>query len=228
MTNFEYKFIYGKYLDLFNNYSEKVFSTVKTETRLADAMKYSFFAGGKRIRPVLALALTDILGGTAEEILPFALALECVHTYSLIHDDLPALDGDVLRRGKPTCHVKFDESTAILAGDALLNFAFEHCLKTAKTEKDIKALLYLANCSGYNGMLGGQQLDIESEKKEGNETGSHSCAGCGNIPCRDCQDLRSARLPYFFQTRLRTDPEWKYRHGRGKWRGQRWAQHPGT
>ena len=163
MKHAEYKNLYNKYLDLFNEYSEKVFSSVKSPNMLAEAMKYSFFAGGKRIRPVLMLAFTDSLHGDLNEVLPFALALECIHTYSLIHDDLPALDGDVLRRGKPTCHVQFNESTAILAGDALLNFAFEHALKNCLNIKHIKALQALAELSGYRGMLSGQQTDIESE-----------------------------------------------------------------
>lgn len=163
MKNAEYKNLYNKYLDLFNEYSEKVFSSVKSDNKLAEAMKYSFFAGGKRIRPVLMLAFADSLNGDLNEVLPFALALECIHTYSLIHDDLPALDGDVLRRGKPTCHVAYDESTAILAGDALLNFAFEHSLSCISTVKHIKALQALAELSGYKGMLSGQQTDIENE-----------------------------------------------------------------
>ena len=166
MIYIDYKNRYNKYLDLFNDYSEKVFYTVQTDSKLADAMKYSFFAGGKRIRPVLTLAFFEILGGKIEEALPFAFALECIHTYSLIHDDLPALDNDVLRRGKPTCHVEFDESTAILAGDALLNFAFEHVLTNIDSIKQINALKILANLSGYEGMLGGQQTDIESEGLE--------------------------------------------------------------
>ena len=113
------------------------------------------------------LAFNDVLGGKREEILPFAFALECIHTYSLIHDDLPALDNDLLRRGKPSCHAAFGEATAILAGDALLNFAFEHTLKFVKNERQIKALSYLAECSGYSGMLGGQMEDIENEKSKG-------------------------------------------------------------
>ena len=166
MKNAEYKTTYNTYLDLFNEYSEKVFSTVESDNKLAEAMKYSFFAGGKRIRPVLLLAFADSLGGDLNEALPFSLALECIHTYSLIHDDLPALDGDVLRRGKPTCHVKYNESTAILAGDALLNFAFEHALENSNSLKHIEALKVLAKLSGYRGMLSGQQTDIESENIE--------------------------------------------------------------
>ncbi len=166
MKNVEYKTTYNKYLDLFNEYSEKVFSTVESENNLASAMKYSFFAGGKRIRPVLMLAFADILNGDLNEVLPFSLALECIHTYSLVHDDLPALDNDVLRRGKPTCHVKYNEATAILAGDALLNFAFEHSLENCSSLKHVNALKALAELSGYRGMLSGQQTDIENENSE--------------------------------------------------------------
>ncbi|MBE5742230.1 MAG: polyprenyl synthetase family protein [Clostridiales bacterium] len=165
-----YKVKYNEYLDLFNQYSEKVFSSVETPNNLANAMKYSLFAGGKRIRPVMMLAFADIIGYGAKNVLPFALALECIHTYSLIHDDLPALDNDILRRGNPTCHVKFNESTAILAGDALLNFAFEHVLENISSKKEINALLCLAKLSGYSGMLSGQQSDIEMEKKGGDES----------------------------------------------------------
>ena len=92
---------------------------------IIEAMKYSLMAGGKRIRPVLCLAAAEAVGGKPQAVLPAACALEIVHTYSLIHDDLPAMDNDDLRRGKPTCHVAFDEATAILAGDALLTLAFE-------------------------------------------------------------------------------------------------------
>ena len=166
MKHEEYKITYNKYLDLFNEYSEKVFSTVESNNNLTKAMKYSFFAGGKRIRPVLMLAFADSLGGDLKEVLPFSLSLECIHTYSLVHDDLPALDNDVLRRGKPTCHVEFNESTAILAGDGLLNFAFEHALENCKSLKHIEALKALAELSGYRGMLAGQQTDIESENTE--------------------------------------------------------------
>ena len=169
MINSQYKTEYKRYLDLFNEYSEKVFSAVKTESNLSTAMAYSFFAGGKRVRPVLMLAFADILGGDLNRALPFAFSLECIHTHSLIHDDLPALDGDVLRRGKPTCHVEFDEATAILAGDALLNLAYEHSLSSSTTLDDIHALECLAKFTGYRGMMQGQQIDVENEGKGGDE-----------------------------------------------------------
>jgi geranylgeranyl diphosphate synthase type II len=94
-------------------------------TRVSQAMTYSVMAGGKRLRPVLCIAAAETVGGDREAVLPLACALEFIHTYSLIHDDLPAMDNDDKRRGKPTCHVQFDEATAILAGDALLTLAFE-------------------------------------------------------------------------------------------------------
>lgn len=163
MNHSEFNVKYTEYIDDFISYSESVFKNVTSPNGLADAMKYSFFAGGKRIRPVLTLAFGDCLGVGSDKLLPFAFGLECIHTYSLIHDDLPCMDNDVLRRGKPTCHVRFDEATALLAGDALLNFAFEHVLSKISTKREIEALGYLAGCSGVNGMLSGQQSDKENE-----------------------------------------------------------------
>ena len=164
MKNADFKRIYSLFKEKFDAYSEEVFLSVKSKSNLADAMKYSFTAGGKRVRPVLMLYFADLLGVEESEIMPFAFSLECLHTYSLIHDDLPALDNDTLRRGKPTSHVKFGEATAILAGDALLNFAFEHALYHCDNKNKISALSYLAACSGYGGMLEGQSLDIKYEK----------------------------------------------------------------
>jgi len=136
------------------------------------AIRYSLFAGGKRLRPVLALASAEAVGGRAEDALPAAAALEMIHTYSLIHDDLPAMDNDDLRRGKPTSHVVFGEAIAILAGDALLTHAF-HVLATAAStngtpetsegERRLRAVSLLAEAAGMNGMIGGQVIDIESQ-----------------------------------------------------------------
>ena len=151
MVKVEYSSEYDNYLAIFDDYANKVFNTVNTDSNLAEAMKYSFFAGGKRVRPVLMIAATERLNGKIEKVLPYAFALECIHTYSLIHDDLPALDNDVLRRGKPTCHTAFDEATAILAGDGLLNFAFEHLLNHIVDNKDIAAAKTVAEYSGYDG-----------------------------------------------------------------------------
>ncbi len=133
-----------------------------------EAMKYSLMAGGKRIRPVLCLAAADAVGGTYQDALTAACALEMIHTYSLIHDDLPAMDNDDLRRGKPTCHVQFDEATAILAGDALLNHAFcilsdmSNC-SNEEALKKLKVINVISRGAGLHGMISGQMLDIESE-----------------------------------------------------------------
>lgn len=132
------------------------------------AMHYSLFAGGKRIRPVLVLAAAEAAGGRVDEALNTACAFECVHTYSLIHDDLPAIDNDDLRRGVPTCHKAFGEAAAILAGDALLTAAFElvAATKTSDPSRVIKVITELSKASGSAGMIGGQMVDIESEGME--------------------------------------------------------------
>lgn len=166
MDKISYDQLYSRYLRLFDEYSYDVFDCVSTNSNLADAMKYSFFAGGKRIRPVLTIAVTEFLGGSVESVLPYAFAVESIHTYSLIHDDLPALDNDVLRRGKPTNHVRFDEATAILAGDALLNLAFEVVLKNVSCKEQVSAALKIAEYSGFSGMLGGQKADMENERNQ--------------------------------------------------------------
>lgn len=131
------------------------------------AMRYSVQAGGKRVRPILCLEAARIFAGDVAHVLPVACALEFIHTYSLIHDDLPALDNDDLRRGKPTCHKKFGEATAILAGDALLTLAFE-TLANAPVEpaRRVAILSHVAASAGtVNGMIGGQVADIEAERR---------------------------------------------------------------
>ena len=131
---------------------------------LEEAMRYSLLAGGKRIRPVLALATARALGRDAHEVLPLAAALELIHTYSLIHDDLPAMDDDDLRRGRPTCHVKFGEDVAILAGDGLYAEAFRHLLRHQQAEPQnlLAAAAELAAATGANGMVGGQYIDVRA------------------------------------------------------------------
>ena len=132
------------------------------------AMRYSVFAGGKRLRPILMMNTCKMCGGDVNEVIPFACALEMIHTYSLIHDDLPAMDNDDLRRGMPTSHIKFGEATAILAGDALLNKAFEVVSQYNgnNPQRAIKAMNMLAVSSGTEGMIGGQIVDMESEGKD--------------------------------------------------------------
>lgn len=135
------------------------------------AMNYSVKAGGKRLRPMLMLETYTMFGGKEISVIaPFMAAIEMIHTYSLIHDDLPALDNDTLRRGLPTAHIKFGEAMAILAGDALLNYAFETATKAfCGDERDIKiakAMQILARKPGIYGMIGGQTVDVEEENKE--------------------------------------------------------------
>jgi geranylgeranyl diphosphate synthase type II len=135
-------------------------------SRLAEAMRYSVQGGGKRLRPILALMAGEACGADFDQALPAACALEMIHTYSLIHDDLPAMDDDELRRGRPTCHRAFDEATAILAGDALLTLAFEVTARDI-TPREVAAecVLVLAGASGMSGMVGGQMSDIEAESR---------------------------------------------------------------
>jgi geranylgeranyl diphosphate synthase type II len=136
--------------------------------RVTQAMHYSLFAGGKRLRPILCLAAAEAVGGDPGEALPVACALEMIHTYSLIHDDLPAMDDDDLRRGQPTCHKQFDEATAILAGDGLLTEAF-HTMAAIATRYEGREAVWLevmrlvADAAGYQGMVGGQMLDLLAE-----------------------------------------------------------------
>ncbi len=134
------------------------------------AMRYSVFAGGKRVRPVLMLAACEAVGGNIEAALPAACAMEMIHTYSLIHDDLPAMDNDDFRRGKPTNHKVFGEAIAILAGDALLTEAFilmsnpEH-MGRVDAQRVSRVIHEISGCAGSHGMVGGQVVDMESEGK---------------------------------------------------------------
>ncbi len=134
------------------------------EFRLMEAVRYSCLSGGKRIRPFLVTASAELFGVDEGRALRVAAAIEMVHCYSLIHDDLPAMDDDDLRRGLPTCHVKFDEATAILAGDALLTRAFEAVLSEPATHGDARVradlVVHLARAAGGEGMVGGQMLDL--------------------------------------------------------------------
>ena len=144
------------------------------QSLIYDSMKYSLEAGGKRFRPILFLQTIVLLGGTKEDYLDIACALEYIHTYSLIHDDLPAMDNDEYRRGKKTNHIDFGEDIAILAGDGLLNAAYEvlfNCIANDQTGVVTKAALSIAQAAGARGMIGGQVVDLESEHKEiGEET----------------------------------------------------------
>ncbi|MEM8721494.1 MAG: geranylgeranyl diphosphate synthase CrtE [Cyanobacteria bacterium P01_G01_bin.39] len=136
--------------------------------KIYEAMRYSLLAGGKRLRPILCLATCDLIGGTVEMAMPTACALEMIHTMSLIHDDLPAMDNDDFRRGKPTNHKVFGEDIAILAGDGLLAYAFEYVAtqtKNVAAENIIRVVARLGRTVGAAGLVGGQVLDLESEGK---------------------------------------------------------------
>jgi geranylgeranyl diphosphate synthase type II len=168
--------------DKLNSYIEMVNSALKEyikvserpEKKIYSAMEYSILAGGKRLRPVLALAVCDMLNGDENDVLPYACAVEMIHTYSLIHDDLPSMDNDDYRRGRLTNHKVFGEAMAVLAGDSLLNYAFEIMLDDAvkgeqsvlSLSKKVKAMDIIAKSSGARGMIGGQVVDLESEGKE--------------------------------------------------------------
>lgn len=138
--------------------------------KLYDAMSYSLLGGGKRVRPFLVLSVSDMLFGNRDEALTYAAALEMIHTYSLIHDDLPCMDNDDLRRGRPTCHKVYGDARAVLAGDALLTFAFEvvSADKSISAEHRIKAVELLSHAAGPSGMIAGQEMDVslEGEKIE--------------------------------------------------------------
>ena len=158
------------------------------------ASMYSLLAGGKRIRPCLMYLFAKLLRCDADEVLPFATSLEMIHTYSLIHDDLPAMDNDDLRRGKPTCHKAFGEGIALLAGDNLLNRAYEILFRQCRKGEinKIRAASYIASKAGIEGMIGGQSIDLDSEDKsidldllyelQDKKTGALLSAAC-MVPC---------------------------------------------
>lgn len=155
-----------RYTALIEAYLADCFREEAPQQELFDAMRYSLLAGGKRLRPMLTLALCEICGGSAEEALPFAAAVEMVHTYSLIHDDLPCMDNDDYRRGKPTNHKVYGEAVAVLAGDALLTAAFSQLAAASlPAERVVRAVDALSRCAGELGMVGGQVLDINAETR---------------------------------------------------------------
>lgn len=157
------------YNEMIENRLGEVLSIKETEySHLTEAMTYSAEAGGKRIRPKLLLEFMRVAGGNPEKALNFAIGLEMIHTYSLIHDDLPCMDNDDMRRGKPSCHIKYGEATALLAGDALLTDAFTTALSTEgiPAECVVKAAKILSECAGSNGMIGGQIIDLKYENSK--------------------------------------------------------------
>ena len=159
------------------------FSAEPATDGLEEAMRYSLLAGGKRIRPVLALATAHAIGMPTEAVLPLAGALELIHTYSLIHDDLPAMDDDSLRRGRPTCHVRYGEEIAILAGDALYAEAIRLVLVEQRGDpaRIIDCLAELTTASGVRGMVGGQYIDV-SEPGRGRRRGAAPAARTQDRP----------------------------------------------
>ena len=166
MYNFKEKYNY--YLDLFEKYlSQNLNLLTTTPNIMGESMQYSLLAGGKRIRPILLLAIADVLGVEIDNVLPLALSLEMIHTYSLIHDDLPAMDNDDFRRGNPSNHKKYGEAMAILAGDGLLNTAYSLCFKTCvKGDSYLRSAQFLCECAGVNGMIAGQAMDIQYSNSE--------------------------------------------------------------
>jgi geranylgeranyl diphosphate synthase type II len=178
-----------------NQALEKILGSLSDSSLILNAMRHSLMAGGKRVRPTLCLAAAEAVGHNASHVIRAACAIEMIHTYSLIHDDLPALDDDVLRRGKPTCHVAFDEATAILAGDALLTLAFEVLTSIELTQKN-KALEWLhivnaiAAAAGYKGMIEGQLRDIAAE-------GSL-------LDVKDLQDMHTLKTGALIEVSIRT------------------------
>ncbi len=156
-----------------DNALKDIFASFQTTPgTLRDAMEYSLFSNGKRIRPILVLATSEVNGKTGDEVLPVACAVEMIHTYSLIHDDLPSLDNDDIRRGKPTCHKVFGDAVAILAGDALLTEAFRVMSDAHYTDrigpKVLRQVIFeVASAAGAEGMVGGQTMDVLYDGKEG-------------------------------------------------------------
>ena len=171
MGEFDLKSYLSRRKQLIEDALEKVFPVASgLEKRVVEAARYSLFAGGKRLRPILCLAAAEVVGGNIKPVLPAACALEMIHTYSLIHDDLPAMDNDDFRRGVPTNHKVFGEAIAILAGDVLLTEAFEYFALSANNgvspEKLVEVIRIAVKAAGYRGMIGGQVIDLECENKK--------------------------------------------------------------
>ena len=158
-----------EYIDLFEkNINSFVPAADHEQSDMREMMLYSLEGGGKRVRPVLCMAFCELCGGRAENALRFAAAVEFIHTYSLIHDDLPCMDNDAIRRGKAASHIRFGEANALLAGDALLTHAFDLIARAAEdgqvsASAVVQAVAVLSRCAGMNGMIGGQYIDLATE-----------------------------------------------------------------
>lgn len=168
MFTLEFKKQLNEYQELVNNaIIDFLPKSTNGQREVVRAMKYSLANGGKRLRPVLVLEFCKMCGGDIEKALPLACAIEYIHTYSLIHDDLPCMDDDDMRRGNPSCHKMFGEATALLAGDALLTHAFDIIASADLSDNQIvRAIALLAQNSGVGGMIGGQVLDLKFEKED--------------------------------------------------------------
>lgn len=204
----EFSVRYDLYLTAVEDYLDTLLRRERPYGRLQEAMRYSLMAGGKRVRPVLTLAFCDMLGGNWRNALPFACALEMVHTYSLIHDDLPCMDDDDLRRGKPTCHKVYGETMAVLAGDALQPEAFLLMANAPEMtdHQRIRAVAALASACGGDGMVAGQVLDLDgscTSEEEVNllhslKTGKLLCAAAelGCIAADAAGDIRMRAVDF--------------------------------
>ncbi len=180
---------YETYREAVERYLETLFTGKRPYGCLYEAMRYSLLSGGKRLRPVLTLAFCDALGGPWRQALPFACAVELVHTYSLIHDDLPCMDNDDLRRGKPTCHKAFGETLAVLAGDALQPEAFR-LIASAEDMTDTQrsqAALVLSTACGADGMVGGQVLDTQGSAQDRDSLAALSALKTGAMTGAACE-----------------------------------------
>ena len=172
----DYKDRYKNYVDSFEMFLKEYFDTFSNvEPEILESVRYSLFSGGKRIRPIIMLAMYELCGGKGKEIYNFAAAIEMIHTYSLIHDDLPCMDNDFIRRGKPCNHVVYGESTALLAGDAFLTLAFEVVSndlfsETVDSAKILTCINVLSSYSGISGMILGQCYDLKWECKSGSKS----------------------------------------------------------
>ena len=150
------------------------FSQSDPDQLIYKAARYSLLDGGKRIRPLLLLEFASLFGVSQDKAMPFACALECIHTYSLVHDDMPCMDNDDLRRNRPTNHKVYGEAMALLAGDALLNRAYEILLSAVQGKHEAQAATYIAGCAGMHGMIGGQCIDLINERKSLDQTILHT------------------------------------------------------
>ncbi|MBE5772895.1 MAG: polyprenyl synthetase family protein [Clostridiales bacterium] len=178
-------------------FDEGAFSIGEMPWLLSKSMNYSLSAGGKRLRPSMLLAAVEMMGGEASECIDFACSVEMIHTYSLIHDDLPGMDNDSMRRGRPTNHVVFGEGQAILAGDGLLNYAFETMLKAAVSDREkaydrLLAIREIATGAGVAGMIGGQVMDLYCENNRKSDRESLEYIQYGKTACMFIYPLRAA------------------------------------